>query len=155
MEGMDIGFKTSDGIFSLRAAALIIRENRLLLVKNEKLDRFYTVGGKIKVNETAENAVLRECYEETGCHLEIERLLFVQERFFQAAEIKHHEVVFFYLMKDANVELPEGINTDRQGEYLYWIPIDELESINLLPIFLKTALKNIPDGIGHIVEREE
>lgn len=37
---MDIEFKTSSGNFSLRSAALVIRDNRLLAVQNDKYDCF-------------------------------------------------------------------------------------------------------------------
>lgn len=96
---MDIGYKSEKGNFSLRAAAIIIENNCLLLAKSDKYDCFYTVGGGIQQNETSDNAVLRECYEETGYHFEIDRMVFVQERFYTMNNVQHHEVVFFYLMK--------------------------------------------------------
>lgn len=151
---MDIGYKTSSGEFSLRSAALIIHENKLLVAKSEAYDCYYTVGGGIQENEASDKAVLRECYEETGIHFEIDRLLFVQERFYKLKDICHHEVVFFYLMKGKDVELNEGINTDQQNERLYWIPIEDLENINLVPDFLKMALKNIPKEIEHVLSYE-
>lgn len=61
---MDVGYKNTNGNFSLRAAALIIVDGCLLLAKNDKYDCFYTVGGGIQQNETSDNAVIRECYEE-------------------------------------------------------------------------------------------
>lgn len=136
---MDVGYKNANGNFSLRAAALIIRQNKLLLAKSDSYDCYYTVGGGIQQNETSDNAVIRECYEETGCHFEIDRLVFVQERFFSLDNILHHEVVFFYLMKETNYELYDGINTDQKDEHLFWVPIEELDNINLVPAFLKTA----------------
>lgn len=57
-------------------------------------------------------------------------------------------------MKNSDIKIEDGINTDQQCEHLYWIPINELEQINLLPPFLKTALKNIPNEIMHIVPYE-
>ncbi len=151
---MDIGYKTSSGEFSLRLAALIIHENKLLVAKSEAYDCYYTVGGGIQENEASDKAVLRECYEETGIHFEIDRLLFIQERFYKLKDICHHEVVFFYLMKDMDVELNEGINTDQHDERLYWIPIEALEKINLVPAFLKAALRNIPREIEHVLSFE-
>ena len=44
---MDIGFKTLSGNFSLRSAALVIHDNRLLVAQNDKFDCFYIVGGGI------------------------------------------------------------------------------------------------------------
>lgn len=79
---MDVGYQNPSGNFSLRAAALIIHDGKLLLAKSDDYDCYYTVGGGIQQNETSSNAVIRECYEETGFHYEIDRLVFIQERFF-------------------------------------------------------------------------
>ena len=52
--------------FSLRSAALIFKNDCVLLVKSDHHHCFYTVGGGIQENETSESAVIRECYEETS-----------------------------------------------------------------------------------------
>ena len=151
---MDIGLKTADGDFSLRSAALIFKENCLLLAKSDDYDCYYTVGGGILTGETAEQAVLREVYEETGKQLEIDRLVFVQERFYQVRNENHHEVVFFYLMKNEDSEIVQGVVTDQQKEHLYWVPMEKMEQINLVPPFLKTEAKRLPQEIKHIVSYE-
>lgn len=84
--------------------------------------------------------VVGELYEETGYRFEIDRLVFIQERFYKAENLCHHEIVFFYLMKDADIKLQNGMNTDQLNEKLYWLPIEKLENINLVPAFLKTAV---------------
>ena len=77
---MDIAIKQPTGRFSLRAACLILRDDRLLLVHNDRLQCWYTVGGRIRQGETSAEAARRECLEETGCLLEPEGPVFVQER---------------------------------------------------------------------------
>lgn len=151
---MDVGYKNSSGNFSLRAAALIIQDNKILVAKNQDYDCYYTVGGGIRQNETSDKAVLRECFEETGHPYQIDRLVYVQERFFQLENINHHEVVFFYLMKDDGFEVVSGVNTDQQKEQLFWLPIEDLEEINLVPTFLKIALQDIPKEIMRVVSYE-
>lgn len=74
---MDVGYRTTSGNFSLRSAGLIISDSKLLLAKSDDYDCYYTVGGGIQQNESSSNAVIRECYEETGCHYEIDRLVFI------------------------------------------------------------------------------
>ena len=131
---MDIGFKTSSGNFSLRSAALVIYDNQLLVAQNDNFDCFYIVGGGIHENESSAKAVVRELYEETGYRFEIDRLIFIQERFFEVGNIRHHEVVFFYLMKEADIKLQNGITTDHLNEKLYWIPIEKLPFRNYVPM---------------------
>lgn len=151
---MDIGMKTPEGGFSLRAAALIINNNQLLAVKHNNYDGFYTIGGGIKVNETSTDAAIREASEETGYLFPVDRLVFIQERFYNTNNTCHHEVVFFYLMKSTDVRIENETCTDQEEERLYWLPIDELHNTNLVPEFLRTALTNIPEKVVHIITRE-
>lgn len=151
---MDIGMNTTNGDFSLRAAALIINNNQLLVIKHDNFDCFYTIGGRVNINETSTDAVIREVREETGYLLSVDRLVYIQERFYNINNTHHHEVVFFYLMKSADVRIENEFCTDHQEEKLYWIPIDELQNINLVPAFLQIALTNIHKEIIHIVSTE-
>ncbi len=151
---MDIGVETPDGDFTLRAAALIINNDQLLAIKNDNFDCFYTIGGGVSVNETSADAVIREVCEETGCLLPVDRLVFIQERFYNINSTHHHEVVFFYLMKSADIQIENKTCTDHQEEKLYWLPIDELQNTNLVPEFLRTALTNIPEEIVHVISKE-
>lgn len=151
---MDIGMKTFDGNFSLRAAALIVNNNQLLAVKHNNYDCFYTIGGRINLNETSVDAVIREVCEETGYYFSVDRLVFIQERFYYINNAHHHEVVFFYIMKSTDVQIENGTCTDQKEEKLYWLSIDELQNINLVPEFLKTALTNIPQEVVHIISKE-
>ena len=48
---MDVGYKNDNENFSLRAAALIIHDNKLLLAKSDNYECYYTVGGGIHQNE--------------------------------------------------------------------------------------------------------
>lgn len=151
---MDIGMNTTNGDFSLRAAALIINSNQLLVIKHDNFDCFYTIGGRVNINETSTDAVIREVREETGYLLSVDRLVYIQERFYNINNTHHHEVVFFYLMKSADVRIENESCMDHQEEKLYWIPIDELQNINLVPAFLQIALTNIQKEIIHIVSTE-
>ena len=150
----DLRIQNDGGSFSLRAACLILREDRLLLVHNERLQCWYTVGGRVRQGESSAEAARRECVEETGCPLEPERLVFVQERFHHAGGSEHHEVVFFYLMQGDTATVAAGTETDQAGESLCWAPLSDLPAMNLLPPFLKDGLQKLPDGVRHIVARE-
>lgn len=151
---MDIAIKQPTGRFSLRAACLILRDDRLLLVHNDRLQCWYTVGGRIRQGETSAEAARRECLEETGCLLEPEGPVFVQERFYTADGCQHHEVVFFYRMNgDADMIPPDG-DTDQAGEGLRWVPVDQLKEIDLRPPFLKDGLQKKLEGVIHVISRD-
>ncbi|MBO4288741.1 MAG: NUDIX domain-containing protein, partial [Lachnospiraceae bacterium] len=78
----DMCVPCGDGILNIRVGAIIQKDGRFLMVRNSRSGYFYSVGGRIKFGETAEEAVLREVFEETGVRLPIDHLGFVQENYF-------------------------------------------------------------------------
>jgi len=143
----DIYMNTASGDFKLRAAALIINDGKLLLVNHRDYPGYFTIGGKVAYGETTLETVEREAYEETGIRFVAERLVFVNERIFDG----HHEIVFFYLMSGDVDKLIDGAHTEKPEERMHWIAMDELESYDVNPPFLKHELKTIPETVKHIV----
>ena len=78
----DCGFTKENNWFRYRAAAIIIESDCVLFVGNKNEDYLYSVGGGVHMGETAEDAVRREVFEETGVHYEIDRLVIIHENFF-------------------------------------------------------------------------
>lgn len=61
----DMCVPCADGVVNIRVGALIAKDGKILMV--ESCRRYlYSVGGRIKVGETAKEAVVREVFEETG-----------------------------------------------------------------------------------------
>lgn len=63
---MDLSFRCDDQKFNYRACAMIISENRILAMHDERSPYFYLPGGRVTMGETAEQAVIREVREEIG-----------------------------------------------------------------------------------------
>lgn len=156
MEKQNIAFKTNQGYFTYRVAAIIINENKLLMAKHEDYPCYYTVGGKVRMNESSEEAVIREVYEETGIEFQIERLSFIQERFFEMVGEHHHENVFYFLMKEnTKIDLTNKSFTDQDPkESLHWLPLEGLYETYIIPEFFKTKLLENIIGIEHIISKE-
>ena len=155
----DCGFTRENKWFRYRAAAIIIENNHVLFAGNEREDYYYSIGGGVHIGESSEEDVKREVFEETGVKYEVERLAFIHENFFKgdgSLEGKEcHEIAFYYLMKPkGSFELNSNSYTQGVKENMYWIPIYKLGDYRAYPTFFKDKLKNIKDGIEHIVTYE-
>ena len=153
---MDCTFKTEKGIFNFRVGAIIQNDNKVLMARNPSDEFYYSVGGRVKINETLEEAVLREVYEETGINAEIDRMGFVHENFFPDSENKKvHEIsIFFYIKPDKKLlEIKNGHKTTggANGEYLEWIEIDKKHNFRVFPEFFAEELKHKSDKVKNIV----
>lgn len=155
---MDLTFKTDKGRFNYRVGAVIIHDNKLLMVKNEASPYFYSVGGRVKLNETAEQAVIREIFEETGIQMEIDRLGFIHETFFveEITKERFHELSFYFYMKDKEkLNIISNSYTEFGAkEGLFWIPLDKLNDFHLYPEFFKEKLLCPSNDLQHIVTVE-
>ena len=75
----DLCVKLDEGVLNIRVGAIILKEGKFLMAGNERFPHLYSVGGRIKFGETAEEAVVREVFEETGVEMEVDRLGFIHE----------------------------------------------------------------------------
>lgn len=50
---------------------VIDKKGRFLMLLNKKLNKWVPPGGKVDRGETPDEAALRECFEETGIHIEL------------------------------------------------------------------------------------
>ena len=149
----DMCIVCDDGILNIRAGAIIIKDRKLLMVSNAR-NYLYSVGGRIKFGETAEEAVVREVFEETGLKMEIDRLGFVHENYFYGDAPYNlnkliYEISFFFYMKvpDTFAPISESFTEDNSNERLVWISLDE--DIKIYPEFFKTELKNPTDTVKY------
>ena len=149
-ETLDIALMTRLGKFNYRVGAVIIDDGKILMVKNNVDPYYYSVGGRVHFGETADEAVTREVYEETGLRLEIDRPLFFHENFFtlQGTDTRYHEISVFFLMKrsDEIKNITTGSETDRGAkEHVEWLPIDKLSDYEVYPDFFAAELTHLPD----------
>ena len=160
MEKYDCGFTKENNWFRYRAAAIIIENDCVLFAGNEIEDYYYSIGGGVHMGETDEDAVLREVFEETGVHYEIDYLAVIHENFFNEKKgslkgLNCHEISLYFLMKSRGTqELHSNSTTLGVKEQMYWIPIKDLDKYKAFPSFMKEYLSEKHVGIEHIISDE-
>ena len=137
MRQQDFRTKIGSTVFGVRATALIVKDNRLFVIEDE--DGCYTIGGAIQVNETTEDAVVREVKEELGVTSTVGPLAFVVE----------NHIEFHYLV-DLLEDAPLVMQEDTKRLPCRWIALDDLHTVDLKPAFLKSALPDWDGKLRHI-----
>jgi len=145
--GQDVCFARGGLLFRLRAAAIIIKDGRVLMVRNGRASYYYSVGGAVRLGETVQDAVRREVMEECGLDLGILRLAAIHQNFFRDSELgghSWHELTFYYLMDYKGGQVPSARSLSMFGspETLHWIPLDTYSQHKAYPAFF-ADLENI------------
>lgn len=157
----DCGFTKENKWFRYRAAAIIVEDRYVLFAGNEKDEYYYSIGGAVHMGETAEDAVKREVFEETGVNYEIDHLGVIHENFFKdnmgaQNDMDCHEIAFYFVMKPRGPrELNSNSFTQGVKESMYWLPISELDKYRAYPSFMKDFLQSEHTGVEHIVSDEK
>lgn len=161
--GSDLTVPAGDGLLNIRVGAIIMRGGRFLMAGAENIDYLYSVGGRVQFGETAEEAVMREVYEETGVRMEPERLGFIHENYFVDKHFKSrydkliYEISFFFYMKvpDDFEPVCESFDGGGNKEFLVWVTPDDERT--MYPDFFRTELFRPNGGVKHFVtdERKE
>ena len=154
----DCTVEIDNGLLNVRVGAIIMKNGQFLMVGNNQQEYLYSVGGRVKFGETAEEAVIREVFEETGHKLEIEKLGFVHENFFYGDEDDPnrgrkliYEISFFFYMKTPEDFEPICSSFTETGskEKLVWVSADTEKTV--YPTFFKTELSKKSDSVKHFV----
>ena len=154
--GSDLTLPIEDGYFNLRVGAIIRQNGRFLMVRSEGHPYYYSVGGRIRFGETAEQAVLREVEEETGVRLAIDRLGFVEENYYYGDSAWNqgrliYELDFYFYMKTPPDFRPvcRSVSGDGAPERMEWVgPETEM---TIYPDFFRTELADPKPYVRHIV----
>lgn len=147
---MDVTFRTNAGTFNYRAAAIIVHNGKLLVLRDEGIPHDYLPGGRIHLREPAEAALSRELREELDISLPPHRLVFMAESFFTLNEQHYHEVCLYYLMDAPEELLARGEAftrvEGREVHHFRWVDFVSLRDMDFFPVFLKERILSLPDA---------
>ncbi len=158
---MDITFETEAGRFNYRVCAVLLDRGRILAMHDERSPYFYLPGGRVRMGERAEDAVLREVREELGIEARIVRPLWLSQSFFNedVAHVDYHELCLYFLVDASATDLLTRGDRFRGPELRHvhdfeWLPFERLKDEYFYPLFLKTEIYRLPDGLTLRTDRE-
>lgn len=159
-----IAYDLPPGRFNFRAAAVVMREGRVLVGRTTTEAIWYLPGGRVEWGETTHQAVERELVEELGVAGEVGALALMIENFFIFEGRRFHELAYYY-----RAELPEDFPYRSDDEVCHrgrdggndlefrWLKVDAetLRVHQFRPIALGDRLADIANGFQHMVVMEE
>ena len=158
-----ITFEKGNNRFNYRVVGVAVHENSVLLHQAEG-EGFWTFpGGRAEFGEPAEQTLKREMREEMGTEVEVVRLLWFVENFFTYAGKDYHEIALYFLMRLPTtckyLVQPGSFPGEEEGTQLkfQWFPRQPkvLSSLPLLPSFLQTAVRKLPESVQHVIHYGE
>jgi ADP-ribose pyrophosphatase YjhB (NUDIX family) len=147
--------------FNFRVVGVAIHDGSVLLHRADH-EPFWTLpGGRAEHGETAEQTIRREMSEALGTSVEVVRLLWLVENFFDYEGRNYHELALYFLIRFPPGSAPlnaEAFDAADAGIPLRfkWFSVEQqqLASLPFLPAFLPAGLTNLPTSIVHVVQRE-
>ncbi len=155
----DIRISTENEKFKYRVSGLLIKNNKLLVVKIDNNSFYCLPGGHVELLEDTREAIIREFKEETNIDVNIKSLLYIIENFFKSGKYNCHEVGIYYLLDTEQLINFDDYVVDEQDKdkitklSFKWFDIDNLK--NVKPEFLKDRIRNNKNNIQHLIIKND
>ena len=142
---MDLTLQAGSTTLNIRVAVLIKTEKGFVFEKH-KDGYYFIIGGRIKINETSEEAARREISEELGISITNMKLSAVIENFYGLPGDSVHEICFVYTSDEVlGIEIP--------GEFAE-ISIDQIGGMDVRPSVVKEVIKAESSSFLHLITRQ-
>jgi len=128
----------------VRVAAIIVRQDALLLVRHVKQGETYWLfpGGGVDYGESAAEALARELKEETGLDIRVGDLVFAND---SIPPDKHRHVINLYFTADILGGEP-ALGDDTPLAELRFVPIDDVPALAFRPDIRDALLPALRKG---------
>lgn len=148
---MDISFQSENEKFNYRVCAVILNDGKILAMQDERSPYFYLPGGRVKMGETAEDAVIRETKEELNIIARVIRPLWLNQGFFKedVDGLQYHEICIYFLMDISDTDLLSRGDAFFRQEGVHrhafqWLKYEQLQHEYFYPVFLKKQIFDLP-----------
>ncbi len=148
----NVSYVAGNAKFNYRVCGLILDNNRILAMHDERSPYYYLPGGRVKMGETAEQAILREIREELGIVPRIVRPLWLNQGFFKedVTKLDFHELCVYFLLDVSGTGLTEKGDAFTISERHHrlgfeWLDIYGLKDEYFYPVFLKKEIFSLPE----------
>lgn len=143
---MDLTIDVENYKLNVRAAGVIVHNNKILVHRNLNSNHYALVGGRVEIGEDSENTVKREIQEELGKEVEITGYIATIENFFEADGSKYHEILFIHkaeFINEKDREIEKNLKNIEGKDYLQyeWLDLDKINEYPLLPKAVQKILK--------------
>ena len=132
------------------AKAVIVKDDKILLQccrdDEVNLDYYELPGGGQKPMENMEDAVKRECLEETGLHIKVIRFFALTEEKITIDSVCRnypdhaHRIFHIFLCEIEDVPAEAHSEEDTHQVNVRWFPINEVPNLRLRPTNLRNSL---------------
>jgi ADP-ribose pyrophosphatase YjhB (NUDIX family) len=134
------------GSIRIRAAGILVKDGRILLVRHEKSGKSYWLlpGGGVDFGETVEQALVREFKEEVGLDISVGKLALVQD---SIPPDRHRQVLNLYFLVTA-IDHKLTVTPDAVLRDAAFYPLEEFPRMQVNPNVKKEILEGIATGWG-------
>lgn len=155
-----ITFTREDVRFTHRVAGVAIDDGRVLLHQFEGEDFWALPGGRAELLEPSTETLRREMHEELAIDVDVIRLLWVVENFFEYERLHVHELGLYFLMQvpaDWRWRTCQTPFLGHEGHLrltFQWFSLDDLDKMRVYPSFLPQRLRDLPSTVDHVVHAD-
>jgi len=156
-EVRDVKISENGKAFKFRVAGIVVLNDKILVTKMNGNNFYCFPGGHVELLEDTLNAVKRELSEELYFKVDVEKLLYIHENFFNAKNKQYHELCFYYLAtpKDKSLSQEDKFFKEMDHGYLInhhykWLTKDELIKMGVQPKIIVEKFVNNDKNI-HLI----
>ena len=149
---MDIRIDEEEGKFKFRVCGILECNNKFLAVKMNDNPFYCLPGGHVELGEDTNQAILREMEEELGYAVKIQKLVSINQNFFNGVDgKKFHEIGFYYIVNavdESKINLSDYVREELDKGTIQhldfkWFTKEELKKIDFRPAFVVDCLDKL------------